>query len=457
MEPRIQYARTADGVNIAFWALGEGDPFVCMPNVPWSNIQLEWRVPPLCLWFKRVAERRKVVRYDCRGAGLSDREVADYSLDAQVLDLEAVVNHLRLDAFALFGPLHSGPVAVAYAARHPDRVSHLVLWCTYARGPDYYGASPQLQATRALLDMDWEVYTETVAHVAWGWSAGEEAHDFAAFIRASVSREAVQATREAIEDYDVTNLLPEVRAPTLVLHRRQFALPGVDVARGLAARIPDARLALLEGASPAPFLGDSDAVLTAIGDFLGVELEPAPAAVDPGQAPVTILFTDMEGSTALTQRLSDARAQDILRTHNHIVRGALNAHGGSEIKHTGDGIMASFRSASRALRFAIAVQRALAQHNESNPDTPIRVRIGLNAGEPVAEDDADGRTDLFGTAVQLAARICANAEPGQIVASDVVRGLVAGKEIMFADLGEVALRGFEDPVRLYQVRWREDE
>jgi len=158
----------------------------------------------------------------------------------------------------------------------------------------------------------------------------------------------------------------------------------------------------------------------------------------------------MEGSTTLTQRLGDAKAQELLRTHNTIVRDALKAHSGSEIKHTGDGIMASFASASRALECAIAIQRAFAQHNESNPDTPIRVRIGLNAGAPVAEE-----ADLFGTAVQLAARICAHAEPAEILAPIVVRELAAGKGFLFADRGDVALRGFEDPVRLYEVRWRE--
>jgi len=157
----------------------------------------------------------------------------------------------------------------------------------------------------------------------------------------------------------------------------------------------------------------------------------------------------MEGSTTLTQRLGDAKAQEILRSHNTIVRGALKAHSGSEIKHTGDGIMASFASASRALECAIEIQRTFAQHNESNPDIPIRVRIGLNAGEPVAEEE-----DLFGTAVQLAARICAQAEPGEILAPIVVRELAAGKGFLLSDRGDVALRGFEDPVRLYEVRWR---
>ena len=157
----------------------------------------------------------------------------------------------------------------------------------------------------------------------------------------------------------------------------------------------------------------------------------------------------MEGSTALTQRLGDAKAREVLREHERIVREALRAHGGSEIKHTGDGIMASFASASRALECAIATQRALAQHNESAGE-PIRVRIGLNAGEPIAEEK-----DLFGTAVIVAARIAAQAAGGEILVANVVRELAAGKGFLFADRGEVALRGFEDPVRLFEVRWRE--
>ena len=158
----------------------------------------------------------------------------------------------------------------------------------------------------------------------------------------------------------------------------------------------------------------------------------------------------MEGSTALTQRLGDAKARELLREHERIVRDSLKAHGGAEVKTIGDGFMASFSSATKALEGAIAMQRAFALHNEAAAE-PIRVRIGLNAGEPIAEDD-----DLFGTAVNLAARICAHAEAGQILAPVVVRELAAGKQFMFADLGEAELRGFEDPVRVYELRWRED-
>ena len=164
---------------------------------------------------------------------------------------------------------------------------------------------------------------------------------------------------------------------------------------------------------------------------------------------VTILFTDVEGSTALTQRVGDAKAREVLRAHERIVREALQSHGGSEIKHTGDGIMASFPSATWAVESAIAMQRAFADYNET-ADEPISMCIGLNAGEPIAEEK-----DLFGTAVNMAARIAAKAEGGEIMASDVVRQLVAGKGFLFSDRGEVELKGFEEPVRLYEVRWRE--
>jgi class 3 adenylate cyclase len=225
----------------------------------------------------------------------------------------------------------------------------------------------------------------------------------------------------------------------------------VEVPRGIASRIPDARLVLLEGASAAPWVGDIEAALAAIDEFLG-DTEPAPARAEPVAAGglCTILFTDVEGSTALTERLGDAKAREVLRNHERIVREALRAHGGAEVKAMGDGFMASFSSATRALECAIAMQRAFAAHDDEHPETPIRVRIGLNAGEPIAEE-----ADLFGTAVILAARIAAQAKGGEILASDVVRQLVAGKGFLFADRGEVALRGFEDPVRLYEMRWQD--
>jgi class 3 adenylate cyclase len=285
-----------------------------------------------------------------------------------------------------------------------------------------------------------------------GWSASEEAHNYAAFMRECVTPEAASATLNALAEFDVTAVLLQVRSPTLILQRRQLAaVPGVEVAKRLASGIPDARLALFEGASLYPWYGDEDAVLAAVDEFLG-DTEPAPAGAERTAAGgfCTILFTDVEGSTALTERLGDAKAREVLRNHERIVREALRAHGGAEVKAMGDGFMASFSSATRALECAIAMQRAFAEYNKTAQET-ISVRIGLNAGEPIAEE-----ADLFGTAVILAARIAAKAEGGEILASDVVRQLVSGKGFLFSDRHEVALRGFEDPVRLYEVRWVEE-
>ena len=444
MEPRIQYAQTSDGVSIAFSTLGEGTPYVQMP-FPASHLQLEWEIPEFRRWDERVAERRTLVKYDGRGTGLSDRDVTEqFSLDANVRDLEAVVDRLGLERFALFAREFLGPVGIAYAVRHPERVSHLLLWNSFLRTTDFT-ETPQGQALRRLAGSDWELFTETVAHVALGWSAGEQARRYASVIRESVTQEGLQAFLAA-PDVDVTELLPQVRSPTLVLHRRETPFPSVDNARGLASNIRNARLALLEGGSGAPILGDSESVLKAIDEFLD-EGEEAAAETEPG-AFRTILFTDVEGSTALTQRLGDAKARELLREHERMVRQALKAHGGSEVKTMGDGFMASFSSAIKALDCAIAMQRAFAEHNE-NAEEPILVRVGLNAGEPIAENE-----DLFGTAVIEAARITAMAQGGEILAANVVRELAEGKEFMFGDRGETALRGFDDPVRLFEVRWQ---
>jgi pimeloyl-ACP methyl ester carboxylesterase len=316
VEPRIQYAQTKDGVSIAFWTMGEGTPIVFAPPIPWSHIQREWQWPGYRAYYERLMQGRRLVRYDGRGSGLSDRDVNDYSLDAHLLDLEAVVDRARLETFALLAPMTGGPAAVAYAVRHPERVSHLLLWASYARGSDFFGA-PQIKAIRKLRDEDWETHSELAGQVATGFSQPDEARRWAAFIRESVTRE------------------------------------------------------------------------------------------------------------------------------------ALKAHGGSEVKALGDGFMTSFSSATKALECAIAMQRAFAQRNESAKE-PMLVRVGLNAGEPIAEDD-----DLYGTAVNEAARITATAKGGEILVSDVVRQLVKGKDFLFADCGEVSLKGFDEPVRLHEVRWAE--
>jgi class 3 adenylate cyclase len=451
MEPRIQYAQTKDGIGIAYYTVGKGIPLVEMPLMPWSHIQLQPQLPEWVRWTDRLSEKRMVVRYDPRGSGLSDRRLPDYSLDSMVLDLEAVVDAVGLDRFALFTVLFSGPIAIDYAARHPERVSHLLLWCAYAAGSEYADL-PQVKAFEALRQQDWEIYTQAGARAFLGWAAAAgPSHWYAEYMQQSTTQEAVTAFYEANAQYDATPLLSQVKTPTLVMHRREFMFPGVDPSRNLASRIPNAHLAILDGASAAPWLENTEAVLDAIDDFVGEGEEAAEATPLETGAFRTILFTDVEGSTALTQRLGDAKARELLREHERMVREALKAHGGSELKTTGDGFMASFSSATKALESAIAMQRAFAAHNES-AEEPILVRVGMNAGEPIAEEK-----DLFGTAVIEAARIAAAAKGGEILVSNVVRELAKGKKFLFSDRGEVALKGFDEPVRLYEVRWREEE
>jgi len=455
VEPRIQYARTSDGVSIAFWTLGEGEPVVWILTPPFSHIQLEWQWPVARRAYEKLAQRRKLVRYDGRGSGLSDRDDATFSLETHLLDLEAVIEALGLQRLALLAYGDAGPVAIAYAAQHPEKVTHQVLWATYAHSG--FEEEPDVQGLLALLDRDWRLFTETLAHSMLGWSAAKHGAWWAEFLAQSTTPEAVKAAWLASFSFDVTDLLPSVRARTLVLHPARIRWATQDQAKLLASGIPNARLMVLEGVSGA--LVFDDMTLAAADEFLG-EGEPSARQAEPPEAGAfrTVLFTDVEGSTALTQRLGDTKAREVLREHERLVRECLAAHGGSEVKTMGDGFMASFASATRALECAIAIQRAFAVGAglappegaaSSAPTEAIRVRIGLNAGEPVAEEG-----DLFGTAVNLAARIAAQAQGGQVLVSDVVRQLVAGKGFLFTDRGEAALRGFEDPVRLYEVRWR---
>jgi class 3 adenylate cyclase len=286
--------------------------------------------------------------------------------------------------------------------------------------------------------------TLTVANWALGFSDLEQARNLAATLREGMAKESYLKAMEDALELDVSELLPRVAVPTLVIRdtTQEFAA-APQLAKPLATRIPGAQFITVN---------DMRAAASAIIEFT------SDAAADPRRdypsrsGLVTILFTDLASSTALTQRLGDAKAQELVRAHNSIVREALATIGGTEIKHTGDGIMASFPTASGALECAVAIQRGVVEWaDRAHRDAPLQVHIGLNAGEPVAEE-----RDLFGTSVQLARRICDHATAGQILASNVVRELAAGKGFLFADIGGVVPKGFEDPVRLYEVRWREE-
>ena len=272
-------------------------------------------------------------------------------------------------------------------------------------------------------------------------------------MRECAAPEAVVAAMAALWQADVTPFLSQINSPTLVLHRREVASVEMASAKAYASGIPGARLVLLEGDSVLPWVGDMEAALQAIDEFLS---EGEAAAVAPAEPAApggfrTVLFTDIVGHTAIMRRLGDEKGREVLREHERIVREALKSHGGTEVKTMGDGFLASFSWVTKAVECAIALQQAFAAHNETAPE-PVHIRVGLSAGEPIEEEG-----DIFGETVILAARVAAKAEGGEILASLAVRELCAGKGFLFADRGDVVLRGFEDPVRLYQVRWRADE
>ncbi|MCH8813834.1 MAG: adenylate/guanylate cyclase domain-containing protein [Chloroflexi bacterium] len=450
MEPQVQYAKTSDGVNIAYATTGEGPPLVVCPD-SWEQFSLYQQVPFYNALMERLGKGRLLVQYDGRGTGLSERKVEDFSLEARLRDLEAVVRAARIRRFALYATTTSGPVAIAYAAHHQRQVGQLILYGTFSHGAEVMPPE-QLNPLIELCRSNWELASQVLSDLSSREQYPDVGVQMSELFRASCTGEvAAEILAQGLE-IDVDDLLPLVKAPTLVIHRRSDSLVPFTLGQKLAAGIRKARFIPLEGTHHASYLGESEPVIRAIDEFLG---EGAEAGLKLAPDDVhTILFTDVEGSTALMERLGDAKARDLLREHERMVREALKSHRGSEVKTMGDGFMTSFGSATAALGCAITMQRAFAEHNES-ADEPIKVRIGLNAGEPIAEDDPGGRADLFGTAVNMAARIAAKAEGGEILVSNVVRELSAGKGFLFNDRGDAVLRGFEDPVRLYEVSWRE--
>jgi pimeloyl-ACP methyl ester carboxylesterase len=218
--PLVQYTTSADGFSVAYWTLGDGPPMVQLPAMPYSHISAEWEQPQLRRTYELLAARMKLVRYDGRGMGLSQREVQSFSLNAMLADLDAVVKALEVPQVTLLGVINSGAVAIAYAARHPERVSHLVLWCPLVDG-SVHANNPRLQAVRQVLETDWELYTRTVAHSLLGWTESAAALQFAEYIRAGITQDTARLLVPEILKLNVWDDLPRVQCPTLILHRRR--------------------------------------------------------------------------------------------------------------------------------------------------------------------------------------------------------------------------------------------
>src|ERR1700674_68712 len=236
-DPRVQYVTTADGVSIAYAVVGTGSPVVYLPGPPFNHIQQEWLFDNYRRYNEAIGYGRQLVRFDLRGSGLSERRVAGFTLEKVTLDLQAVVDLLELDQFILLGTQAGGPIALSYTAANPRRVHHLVLVDSYPSG-EMFMSIPQVRGFLALMQSDWPLFTESLAHFFFGWDAGEPARHYAEFLRSCVDPEQGVAFFNAVSQWDVTSLLPEITTPTLVLQHTNSVLPNVEMARFLASHLP---------------------------------------------------------------------------------------------------------------------------------------------------------------------------------------------------------------------------
>jgi len=449
MEREVRYCTTEDGVRIAYTSLGGGPALIMLGDSPaqFSIFLYGDRHSFLASadFPLGVGPRRRLILFDDRGIGLSQRGLDDYSLSARLLDLDAVVDACELNDFDLMGNSFSGPLAVTYAANNPTRVSHLRLRATFARAADitpWERLSPIVEMARTNWKLAWQVLR--------GLASSDVIEDRKLRSLYDETMDGPDAAQWLTDQYhaDVRDQAQRISVPTLVIHSRRDRSARFALGQDLASRIPGARFMPLEDDKDYwsrhtwqiidAFLRDeSDTTSAEASSAAGTQRRTT------GSGPTalkTVLFTDIVGHTEMMSRLGDERGREVLRDHERITRNVLKQHGGTEVKTMGDGFMASFGSVTKAVECAVALQREFAEREGE----PLSVRVGLNAGEPIEEDG-----DLFGATVILASRIAARAEGGEILVADTVRGLCSGKGFLFADRGEFVAKGFEEPVRVY--------
>jgi class 3 adenylate cyclase len=333
-------------------------------------------------------------------------------------------------------------VAIAYAARWPERVSHLILWQAYTQAT-HLAEQPGFQAILGLVDKDWELFTETLAHTVEGWSESETARRVAALYRENHTPQGLKSAFAAAAGIDVSALLPQVRSPTLVLHRRE-SRHDLSQSRKVASNIPHARLVVVEGSAGSWALQHPEAVLQAINEFLG-EGEPAAAPPLPSGTAV-ILFADIVDSTELTERLGDAAFRDKARELDGALRNVIREHSGTPVegKLLGDGVLAVFTSARQAIEAALRC-------GKTGEDVGLPLHLGVHAGDVIREEG-----NVYGGAVNIAARIAGASAPGEVLVSQTVRDLArTSAGVAFEERGEQSLKGVSEPVRVWAVRARE--
>jgi pimeloyl-ACP methyl ester carboxylesterase/class 3 adenylate cyclase len=429
-KPETHYAKGPGG-EIAYQVVGDGPmDLVIVPG--WiSHVDLMWNDPGWTTFVSELASFARVILYDKRGTGLSDPIDTVPTLESRTDDLRAVLDAAGSQRPALFGYSEGGPIGILFAATYPDRVRALVLFGSYACGSLEDDGSP---ARRKWIERIAFV-RETIDH--WGegrsidWVAPSLRHNTlyrratGAFERAGMSPRMARLTLDAVlTQVDVRGILGCVRVPTLVLHRKDEAIP-VEFAREIAAEMPNARLVELEGVDHWPAVGDIESITGEVEQFLTGQRH----AHSPDRVLATVLFTDIVDSTRRAAELGDRRWRELLERHDEITRAELARFQGREIKHTGDGFLATFDGPTRAVQCATA----LAEHM---PELGIDVRSGLHTGECELRGD-----DIGGIAVHIGARVAALAQAREVLVSSTVKDLVNGSGITFESRGSHALKG----------------
>ena len=428
-----------DGIRLAYRIFGDAELNLAFVPTWMSNLDMLDLYDPVIDSLEAMSSFARVIVMDRRGTGLSDRMSGVATLEEGMDDLMAVFDAADAERVTLFGLNESGPLCALFAATHPERVRSLILYGSFATTtwqPDYpWGQKPEERAQQIDgITQFWGV--EGIGAVINGLSAPPGFADWATrWQRNSVTRDALPEIFTILEKTDVRHVLPTIRVPTLVLHRADDVIVPVDNGRYLAENIPNAHYVELPGSDHLPFLGNGEAVLDEIEEFITGSRR---ARVKERQL-ATILFTDIVGSTKKAAELGDERWRRLLDDYDEIVRRQLDVYQGRLIKRLGDGHFATFDGPARALRCACSIRNNVKRLG-------LEIRSGLHTGEVEVRDD-----DLGGIAVHIGARVAALADPSEVLVSGAVPPLVAGSGIDFTDRGQHELRGVNGTWTLFSV------
>jgi class 3 adenylate cyclase len=435
--PPVRYARSGE-LNIAYQVVGDGPSDLLMIPGWFSHLALDWEEPTWVRWCERLASFARVVRFDKRGTGMSDRPPGVPTPDERMADARAVMDAAGLTSAHVLGWSEGGPLGILLTVAHPERVRSLALYgtqATFQRRDDYpFGDSEEeTDEWYAELESGWG--TVDYALLTHPDADPGFARRRALYMQSAASPAAAVALAKSNALIDTRELLPSIRVPTLVLSRRDDPVGPEPTGRYLAERIPGARFIALEGDEHQPWLGDAQTWCTEIEHFVtGIR----PAVLEPGVLRA-ILLCDLEGSTKVAGTLGDQRWTDLLAAYGDAAERAVQTHGGRLVDRTGDELMAAFEGPVNAVRAAQRIQAAA-------EELGIRARAGVHMGEVV-----ERAGDLRGIAVHLAARVMASAAGGEILVSETVKDIVAGSALRFQDRGAHQLKGIEEPRRLFAV------